>query len=294
LARFRKYRININEIQMNRRFKSILTFSFYILFVVIFSSRTWSAPPSKSKTNLWSASVSTGVAFLTREITKDYKLIENEFQHQPGWAIDLNIGRTVGNHWEPMLKGGMYNLHGKSDSPDFSAVGNHASLRGPLFNIPVQYDTFGGNVSGVIRYYFWRFYNQNGKVFRLDPFVEAGAGINIFSTELRYQNPPTGTSSTVIFQKGVDNNQTIANVAQIIFGLGTKIGNPKKWHGVISYNAEIVNYAVLDAVHNYSGTERNHAKGIISKITAGVVFPIATAASGGGRTPVSEHYPWSP
>jgi hypothetical protein len=128
----------------------------------------------------------------------------------------------------------------------------------------------------------------------LDPFVEAGAGINIFSTELRYQNPPTGTSSTVIFQKGVDNNQTIANVAQIIFGLGTKIGNPKKWHGVISYNAEIVNYAVLDAVHNYSGTERNHAKGIISKITAGVVFPIATAASGGSRTPVNEHYPWSP
>ncbi len=278
---------------MNRRFKSILIFLISILFVVIFSPKTWSTPPSKSKSNLWSFSVSTGVAVLSREITKDYKLIENEFQHQPGWAVDLNIGRTFGNHWEPMLKGGMFYLHGKSDSPDFSAVGNHASLRGPLYNIPVQYVTFGGSVSVVIRYYLRKFYSQNGKVFRFDPFVEAGAGANFFSTELSYQNPPPGTNSTVIFQKGVDNNQTIANVAQVIFGLGTKIGNPKKWQGVISYNADVVNYAVLDAVHNYTDNKRNHAKGIISKFTVGVVIPIATA-SGGGTTPVNEHYPWSP
>jgi hypothetical protein len=278
---------------MNQRFKSILKILFSTLFVVIFTSKTWSTPPSKSKSNLWTASVSTGIAQLTQEFSNTYTFLENEFQHQPGWAMDINIGRTFGKHWEPMLKGGMFYLHGKSDSPDFSAVGNHASLRGLLYNIPVQYVTFGGSVSGVIRYYFREFYNQNGKVFRFDPFVEAGAGANFFSTELSYQNLPPGTNSTVIFQKGVDNNQNIANVAQFIFGLGTKIGNPKKWHGVISYNADIVNYAVLDAVHNYTNNERNHAKGIISRLTAGVVIPIATA-SGGGRTPVNEHYPWSP
>lgn len=278
---------------MNRRFKSILTFPFCILFVAIFSSRTWSAPPSKSKSNLWTVSLSTGVATLTQEFSNNYTFLENEFQHQPGWAMDLNIGRTVGNHWEPMLQGGLYYLHGKSDSPDFSAVGIHASLKGPLFNIPVQYVTFGGTISGIIRFYFREFYQQNSKVFRFDPFMEAGAGVNIFSTELSYQNPPPGSNSTVIFQKGVDNSQNTANVARVIFGLGTKIGHPGKWHGVISYNAEIVNYAVLDAVHNYTGMERNHAKGIISKFTAGVVIPFATA-SGGGRSPVNEDYPWSP
>ena len=278
---------------MDQRFKSTIIFLFSLLFVFIFSPNTWSTPPSKSKSNLWTASASGGVALLTKEFSNNYIFLENEFQHQPGWAMDINIGRTSGKHWEPMLKGGMFYLHGKSDSPDFSAVRNHASLRGLLYNIPVQYVTSGGSVSGVIRYYFRKFYNQNGKVFRFDPFVEAGAGANLFSTELSYQNLPPGTNSTGIFQKGVDNNQTIANVAQVIFGLGTKIGNPKKWHGVISYNADIVNYAVLDAVHNYTNNERNHAKGIISRLTAGVVIPIATA-SGGGRTPVNEHYPWSP
>jgi hypothetical protein len=278
---------------MNQRFKSTIILFFSLFFILIFSSYTRSTPPSKSKKNLWTASVSSGVAFLTKEISKDYIFLDNEFQHQPGWAMDLNIGRTMGKHWEPMLKGGMFYLYGKSDSPDFSAVGNHASLKGTLYNIPVQYITFGGSFSGVIRYYFRDFYNQNGKVFRFDPFIEAGAGATIFSTELSYQNPPPGTNSTVIFQKGVDNNQNIANVAQINFGLGTKIGNPKKWHGVILYNADIVDYAVLDAVHNYTNNERNHARGIISRFTAGVVIPIATA-SGGGSTPVNEHYPWSP
>jgi hypothetical protein len=278
---------------MDQRFKSIFIFLITILFVVIFSSRIYSAPPSKSKNNLWTVSVGGGIAQLTREFSNTYTFLENEFKHQPGWAMDLYIGRTLGKHWEPMLKGGMFFFHGKSDSPDFSAVGNHASLKGPLYNIPVQYITSGGSVSVIIRSYFREFYNQNRNVFRFDPFVEAGAGLNFFSTELSYQNPPPGSNSTVIFQKGVDNSHTIANVAQITFGLGTKIGNPKKWHGFISYNADVVNYAVLDAVHNYTNNERNHASGIISKFTAGVVIPIATA-SGGGRTPANKYYPWSP
>lgn len=278
---------------MDQRLKSTFIILWSIFFVLIFSSNSYSTSPSKSKQNLWTASFSAGVAQLAREISNEYKFLDNEFRHEPGWALDLNIGRTIGKHWEPMLKGGLFYLRGKSDSPDFSAVGHHHSLSGFLYDIPVQYITFGGSVSGVIRYYFREFSNQKGKIFRIDPFAETGAGINIFSTELRYQFPPPGTNSTVIFQKGVENKESIANVVQVVFGIGTKIGNPKKWHVIVSYNADIVNYACLDAVHNYNGWERNHAKGIISKITAGVVIPVATA-SGGGRTRVKEHLPWSP
>ena len=278
---------------MDQFFKSTLIILWSILFVFIFISHSYSTSPSRTKKNLWTASVSAGVAQLSREISNDYKFLENEFQHKPGWALDVNIGRTFGKHWEPILRGGLFNIHGESDSPDFSATGHHPALKGPIYDLPVQYKTSGGSVSGVVRYYFREFSNQNGKVFRVDPYAEAGAGANIFSTELRYQFPPPGTNSTVLFQKGVDNKETIANVVQVTFGIGTKIGNPKKWHCIVSYNADVVNYAVLDAVHNYIGWERNHAKGIISKITAGVVIPLG-AASGGGSGSGNDYYPWSP
>lgn len=278
---------------MDEPLKKTSIFLFCILFSIIISFNFPAKAASKSKENRWSASVSGGVAFLTREISKDFVVLKNEFQHQPGWALDLNIGRTFGSHWEPSLKAGLFYLHGKSDTPDFSAVGNHHSLSGVLYEIPVQYVTLGGSASGVIRYYLKKFSNRNRSTLQIDPYLEAGAGVNIFSTELNYQNPPPGSNSTVIFQRGVDNKQTIANVVQVIFGAGTKIGNPEKTHFILSYNADVVNYACLDAVHNYTDNQRNHAKGIISKFTAGIVIPMGTASGGNGGSR-NDNYPWSP
>lgn len=116
--------------EMDKPLKKTRLILLGILFSIIFFLNSPANASSRSKENHWYATVSSGVAFLTREISKDYVFLENEFQHQPGWTFDLNIGRTFGSHWEPSVKTGVFYLHGKSDSPDFSAVGNHHSLSG--------------------------------------------------------------------------------------------------------------------------------------------------------------------
>ncbi|SHF69466.1 hypothetical protein SAMN05444274_107214 [Mariniphaga anaerophila] len=274
---------------MSQKLQNSIAFSFTLIFFLTFFPGIKSYSSTTDKNGNWSFSVGTGISILSREFSKDLVLLDNEFQHQPGWALDINIGRTLGNHWEPNLRLGLFNLYGESNSPDFSAVGQHFSLSGVIYLLPVQYATNGGSVSGIMRYYIKSFSNKKRTGFYFNPFLEAGAGTNFFSTELRYKNPPPDPSKTVIFDKGVNSKETTANIAQYTFGLGTKLGDPRKMHFVISYNFDIVNYACLDAVHNYTGAERNHARGIISKFMAGVVIPL-----GRGNSSENSYLPWSP
>jgi hypothetical protein len=262
-----------------------------ILFTVIFSLDSIAGSSSKPKNNKWNASVSGGVAQLVSEFTNDFQFLESEFQHNPGWALNINIGRTIGNHWEPGISFGVYKLSGTAEQADFTANGIHASFKDIYPGIPVEYDNISSSLLFFMRYYVREFSNQKHNRIRFDPYAEIGGGMNIFATELFYQTTPPGKERPVIFQKAGNNK---GNVGQMSVGLGTQVGFGSKWKLTVSLNTDWVNYDCLDGVHNYNNEgERNHAKDIVSRLMVGMVIPIGVA-SGGGISSENEHYPWSP
>ncbi|RIH66679.1 hypothetical protein D1164_03520 [Mariniphaga sediminis] len=278
--------------QMIRNVQLTGTVIFILTLLILSPAKSDATPPSSSKKHKWLISGSVGMAILSTEFSKEYVILENEFRHQPGWAFDISAGRTIGRHWEPAIRFSLFTLSGDSDSPDFTANGNHPSFSGPFYQTPVEYVSLSGSLSGVVRFYFREVPGTNVDKFRLDPYIEAGGGVNSFATELRYKTTPPGETSPIIFQKGVTKGTPPTNVAQAIFGLGTKIGSPKKWQIILSYTANVINYACLDGVHNYTNGVRNHANGIVSKFTAGIVIPLGTMEVS-PRQEKGDNLPWA-
>jgi hypothetical protein len=221
--------------------------------------------------NYWFISGGTGMAILAGEIKKDFTFLPNEFSHSPGIAFNLDFGRTFSNQWETLLRINAYNLFGKSNLPEFSAVGIHPSLSGQLYPEPVEYITTNSSVSVLLRYMFKRNHSGQGNTSRFHPFAEAGAGIHSFKSDLRYQTAPAQEKSTLIFRK--QDGDTPVGVAVITTGLGAKAGTPGRMNVLLTWNAELINYDALDAVHHYSNATRNHARTIIMKLTAGLTIP---------------------
>jgi hypothetical protein len=262
-----------------------------ILFIVSLSLNSTAGTSSKPKNNSWTASVSGGVAQLVSEFTNDFQFLENEFQHNPGWALNINIGRTFGNHWEPGISLGVYKLSGTAEQADFTANGIHSSFKEIYPGIPVEYDNISSSLLFFMRYYFKEFSNHKQNGLRLDPYAEIGGGMNVFATELFYQTTPPGKEHPVIFQKSGPNK---GNVGQLSVGMGTQVGFGSSWKLTVSLNADWINYDCLDGVHNYNNEgERNHAKDIVSRLMVGMVIPIG-AASGGNSSSGNEYLPWSP
>lgn len=279
--------------------KSVRIIFACILLTLTFTPNVRAASSSKSKNNLWTVSLNAGVAQLTSEFTDAFKFLEHEFQHDPGWAFNVNIGRTLGKHWEPGISIGVYKLSGITQTADFTANGIHGSFRDIYYGIPVEYDNISSSLLFNMRYYFRAFSNQTQKGIRFNPYAELGGGMNLFATELYYQTTPPEVERPTIFQKSGPNK---GNVGQMTFALGTQAEFGNNWKLTIALNADIVNYACLDGVHNYpadthSGAVQNvsklNAKTIVSRLTAGVVIPLGGAKGGGGKTG-NEHYPWSP
>ncbi len=261
---------------------------FFLSFFLFFISQTsFAAKPSKDSGVIWSVSGGAGVSFLAFEIADNFEILKNEFQHKPAMLFDLGFSALLGERWEPAIRLGLSGLNGESASPDFSAAGNHASMR-YLYDLPVEYSTKGGELSGLIRFYLLKYSAQNSGQTMINPFIEAGGGLTFFSNELRYKSIPPGEESAVIFQKGMG-NQPLYSVSHLAVGAGVKIGKPGQSNFYVSFNGKAVNYDFMDAVHNYSDGERNHAKGIVSKFSAGVIIPLS-----GGRKDQSDYLPWSP
>jgi hypothetical protein len=280
---------------MNRKIRSngikLITIILLLLFLIphiLFAS-------SQNKKNKWSLYASTGLAIFSREFSKEFVFLEKEFSHNPGIAFDIHIGHTLGKRWEPAIKFTLFNLSGEAGLPEFSANGYHTAFKGTLYAMPVEYKTVSSSFTGIIRFYFREIPGKNIQNIRIDPFIEVGAGSNYFTSKVYYKTIPPGQTSAIIFQKGIGNQIPPTNVIQANLGMGTKIGNPSTWHMVLTYNADIVNYACLDAVHNYTDGIRNHAKGIVSRFMAGIVIPLgginSVKYSGSGT---NEHLPWSP
>lgn len=232
-----------------------------------------------------------GTGWLLKEITTDFIILDNEFNHTPGLAIDLSLSRTYGEKWEPGIMLSIYSLTGESDLPLFSANNFHSAFSN-LYQAPVKYITVSTSLSAYCRYYPIKHSKKNTKQIRLNPYVELGTGINYFFTEVGYKTTPSGTTSPVIFQKGTGEKPRThpGNVAEISLGLGTKIELPSDLNMILGLNTDIVNYDCLDAVHNYyEDGERTHAKGIVPRIMIGVVVPISNKSRSG-----SSHLPWGP
>ena len=278
---------------MNLIIRSTISVAFVFIILLISAAQLFSQS-SLNKRNKWFVSGSAGMAVLTGEISKDFVPLKNEFNHQPGWAADIKIGKSIGGHFEPAIRFSSYFFTGSSEAPHFSANGNHASLKGTLYDWPVEYRTLTGSVSGIIRYYFKEIPGKFVSGFRIDPYIEGGGGIVYMGSQLSYQTRPPGAGHSVVFQKGTGNQPPPA-VGQVVLGLGTKLGNPDKWHVGISYNVDVVNYAVLDAVHNYNDDGiRNHAKGIVSKFMAELIFPLGKTSKYSGSGGTNFRLPWSP
>ena len=246
-----------------------------------------SMPSSKEGDNRWFISGRTGTALLLKEITPDFKFLENEFRHQSGLTVDFSISNNIKNRWEPGIIFSAYRLSGQSDLPDFSAVGNHHAFIN-LYQSPVEYVTVSTSISGFIRYYFLNNSGKRKNSVYLQPYAEIGAGMNYFFTELGYSVPPEGISQ-IIFYKGTQKSGPgPGNVAQIIAGLGAKAILPGNVDLLISLNTDIVNYDCLDTVHNYTNEKRNHASSIVPKFLIGVTIPISS------NDISNRHMPWSP
>jgi hypothetical protein len=235
--------------------------------------------------NNWFISGSTGMAILAGEATKGFELLPNEFIHSPGFAFNFDIGRTFGNQWESLLRLNAYTLFGKSSRPDFSAVGYQSSLPGQLDQLPVEYITPNSSASIILRYMFKDNSRGQSRKARFHPFAEAGLGIHSFTSELRYQIAPFNEESPVISK--IKDGDTPVGVAVITTGIGAKTGAPDRWNLVFLWNAELVDYDALDAVHNFSNGSRNHSRAVILKLTAGLTIPF------GGNKPTDNYLPFS-
>ncbi len=269
-------------------FTSSLLFCLMLIYLFFISQVSFAAhhPKSSGRTE-WSVSGGVGVSFLDFEITENFEILKNEFRHKPAMLLELGASALMGKRWEPGIRFSLMSLYGESASPDFSAVGNHVSMN-ELYELPVEYSTKGGELSGLLRFYLRKSSGKRSEKPMINPFVEAGGGLTFFSNELRYKSIPFEEESPVIFEKG-KGNQSVFSVSHLAVGAGVKIGKPGERNFYVLYSGKAVNYDFMDAVHNYTNGERNHAKGIISKFSAGIIIPLFN-----GRKEESGHLPWSP
>ncbi len=265
--------------------RRILTLLPLLLFFIIPSG--FAGQPSKDPGVSWSLSGGVGTSFLTFEVADNFEFLPNEFTHKPAMMLDLGISARLREHFEPTVRLGLMSLYGKAKTPDFSAVGNHFSLN-ELYELPVEYSTKGASVSGLIRFYFRKSSGQKSGRPMVNPFIEAGGGLTFFNNELRYKSIPPDEESALIFQKG-KGKQPLYSVGHYLIGTGVKIGKPGQSNFYVLYSGNVVNYDFMDGVHNYTDGARNHAKGVVSKITAGVIVPLS-----GGKRESSGHSPWAP
>lgn len=222
--------------------------------------------------NNWFISGHTGIAIRSHEVSGNYNFIADGFRHHPGFAFDLSFGKAIGNRWEPAIRWGAYTLFGQSDLPHYSSVGYYAAYPRLLKQEPLEYVTQNNAVSLISRFHFTG-RGQNGHLSGIiRPFMEAGLGINNFSTEVRYSKIPVAESSSLILRER--NGGQINGAAQVVTGVGLKIGTPGEWNAVLLMNAEWVNFSSLNPVHHLTSPNESGHKAIVSRITAGLNIPI--------------------
>ena len=95
--------------------------------------------------------------------------------------------------------------------------------------------------------------------------------MNFFGTHVKYQEVPAG--ETPLIWKKADQNR--GHVAHFSLGLGATTVFYRDWKLEVSLTGDLINYDVVDGVHNYSGGERNHARTVVLRFMTGISVPIA-------------------
>lgn len=267
-----------------------LSRNLWIIFLFSFFPVTISAnPPGELSRNQWVVAVQSGTAMILTEFTPDLRTLKNEFDHQPGLALDFSLSRTMGSHWEPGINLSINHFNGKSALPEFSANGYHYRFK-DLYQLPVQYQTASYSLYIFMRYYFRNYPTKRAEKIRIDPFAEFGIGGNNFKTEISYQQVPPGETSAKIFVKGQGINPLPGSSAQYTLGTGARMNFKKDWNLLLSFNLDMVNSDCMDAVHNYDPQgNSNHAKTILGRLKVGVIIPITNPLK-----TTHQYLPWAP
>ncbi len=212
-----------------------------------------------------------GAALLLTELRRNFKPLQDEFTHQPGPSFSLSASYALSENWEPGLSLGFYPLSGSTDRPYFSANGLQTAFRNINTDLPVRYDNQSTSVLAFIRYFPLKRPSSGIPELQVKPYAELGAGMNFFGTQVKYEEVPEG-GNAVIWEK---TDQNRGHVAHFSLGLGATTLFYKDWKLLVSVNGDLIDYDVVDGVHNYSGGERNHARTLIFRFMTGISVPVA-------------------
>jgi hypothetical protein len=259
-----------------------------LLLISIFNSG-YSQNFSESGINL---GVKIGGSKLLGEMPYNFSNVINEFENKIGFTTSFEISKYISPRWEIGADIGYSNLNGYTNSPDFSAEGNHAGT--PLeLNDPVEYinNLFGANFFS--RYYFKEANAESVFI----PFISFGGGFLNYFSKFKYIDAP---DDELIFGKGKE-GYTKLSTPVLSLGTGFKSSFSSKFYMVTSLDFNFVNYDFLDVVHNYdSSGNRLDLLGLYAGFKIGIFY--GTGISGGNSKGKgknknsgsgSEHLPFS-
>lgn len=261
-----------------------------ILAFLIVAIPVIGAPPVNTGKNQWYLSGELGTAVLVKEFSRTFQALQKEFDHTPGYVINLSLARKIGEKLELGVSISPYHLSGTSNLPDFSAIGNHGAFKGTIYQEPVEYSTSSFNYFFFARYFLIQDETKFGNGIQWFPFVEAGLGENLFKTEVKYQTLPEGATKQTIFSKGTKEQPKPGNAVQWNLGAGTKIKFTESWSLLLELTGDFVMYDCMDAVHNYDTAGKDIATmAFIPKFMMGIVVPIDR-----NNSRKKEYQPWAP
>ncbi|MCD6354503.1 MAG: hypothetical protein J7L95_03050 [Prolixibacteraceae bacterium] len=216
-------------------------------------------------------SLQLGTSSLVTELPNSLSGAIHEFNNQPGLSYRLGFSKYLSNHWEAGFEFSLSVLKGKNNSPNFSAIGFHASMPDPI-DEPVIYRNRLLNQKIFVRYFFNSIYDgiQN---YSFAPFLTAGVGNLLYKSELEYKNQD---GDNLIFGKGVANYKKANTTSAVYFlGTGLKTALSSKMEIMAMFNLNFVNYDFLDVVHNYDAVgTRIELIGIYSDFMVGLSWKI--------------------
>jgi hypothetical protein len=262
--------------------------TYLALFVLVLNSRAqWGVDSDIRLTGKFA------VSQMMVELNKNFSEGVNEFDNQPGLGFGVEISKQFTPNWEIGAEFILSTLYGEAVTPDFSAIGNHASMMEP-FTEPLVYKNqlFGQKIFVQYNFVLNSFYNVT------NPFLRAGIGYVPYRSQLRFRD---NWHQGIIFGKGLEEyekNKMSTAVYTVTPGIRTKISSHMELMATINLN--VVNYDFLDVVHNYNEAgERLQMKGIYVDFEVGISFllndsgrfdTITKKRDGNGKT--EDHLPF--
>ncbi|SHJ88599.1 hypothetical protein SAMN05444280_13728 [Tangfeifania diversioriginum] len=241
-------------------------FNFFLALSLLFTG--WPSVSAQSDDHLYGflsdlqVTVKSGPSQLITELSSEGPT--SEFNNQAGLSYGIEISKQLSRNWESGVEFGSTILRGKTDSPDFSAFGNHSSFT-PPFSDPVFYRNRLLSSRAFVQ--FNGFWGQRD--FLLLPFVRAGVGLLQYKSELRYND---GREDNFIFGKRVeDYKDAVMSTAVYNVSPGLRLSLTAKVKLMAAINLNLVNYDFLDVVHNYNKAgERVDAVGLYTDFWIGI------------------------